>query len=83
METVVLRVSGSMLSAVGAFVVGTVNMNMPQGMAVKTNSLQSRNHGWAQTGVLRDNLSGIGSSMILMKGRARISRFINKSKGGG
>ena len=83
LKAAVLGMSGGMLSAVGEFIVGTADINMPQGVAVKTNSLWSCHHWWAHTGVLRDNLSGIGGSVVLMKGRVRISGFVNEDKGGG
>ena len=67
---------------VGALIVRTVNMKMSEGVAVITNSLWSCCHGWAQVGILRDNMSGVRGSMVLMKGRMRVSRSINKSSSG-
>ena len=71
-----------MLSAVRALIVRAVDTNMPQGVAVKTNSFFSCDHWWAQMGVSRYNLSGVGSSAVLMEFRVRISRFIKEGKSG-
>ena len=75
-KTMVLGVSWGTLSAVGTFVIWAINMKMPEGVAVIIDSLMSCLHGWAQMGILRDNTSGVGGGMVLMKGRTRVSRGI-------
>ena len=75
-STTVLRVARGALETVRALVLQTVDTKMPCDMAVKTTSLCSHCGLWAQTGVSRCNSSGIGGSVTLMKGGARISRII-------
>ena len=55
---------------------------MPKGMAVIIDSLRSRLHGWAQSGVSRDNACGIGGSVVLMESRMRVSGGVYQSSGG-
>ena len=71
-NTMVLRVARGVLATVRVLVFWAVNMKMPCNMAVKTTSLSS----WAQMGVSRCNLSGVGGGATLMKGGAGISEIV-------
>ena len=64
-QAMVLGVAWGMLETVGTLILWTVDVKMPHGVAVKTNSLWSCCHGWAQAGVSRNNSSRIGHSMSL------------------
>ena len=75
-NTTVLRVARGTLVAVRTLIFQAVDTTMPCSMAVKTMSLHSCCGLWAQTGVSRCNLSGVGGSTSLMKGRAGISEII-------
>ena len=58
-QAMVLGVAWGMLMTIGTFIFRTIDVKMPEVMAVKTNSFQSCCHGWAQMGVSRDNLSKV------------------------
>ena len=81
-KTMVLGMSQGSLSAIRAFIVLAIDTKMPESMAVITDSLKSCLHGQAQTGISRDNASGVGGSVVLVKGRMRVSRGINESGSG-
>ena len=78
LKTAVLGMSRGTSSAVRAFVIRAVNTKMPEGMTVKTYSLLSCGHCWAQMGVSRDNSSGIGCHMVLVESGMRISQVVDK-----
>ena len=77
----ILGVAQGRLSAVRTLILGIVDMKMPMVVALKTNSCCKRNGLWAQVGIVRCNLSGVGSGASLMKGRAGFGRLINESEG--
>ena len=81
-KTTVLGMSWGSLLAIRAFIVQAINTKMPKGVAVITDSFRSRLHGRAQTGISRVNVSGVGGSVVLVKGRMRVSRGINESGSG-
>ena len=80
-RTTVLEVAQGALSAVRTLVLWTVDVKMPLVVTLKTNSRCERNGLRAQSGIVRCNLSGVGSGASLMKGRAGIGRLINESEG--
>ena len=85
-DTVVLRVTGSPLTTAGAFILRAVDTEMACGMALKTMSRCSRDGFWAQAGIMRCNMCGIGGRATLVKGRASISGDVRrdvKQHGGG
>ena len=82
-RAMILGVAWGTLSAVRTLVLGTVDAKMPLVVTLKTNSCCKHNGLWAQSGIVRCNSCGIGSSASLMKGRAGIGQFINKSEGDG
>ena len=69
----ILEVTRGALTAVGTFIFQAVNTKVPCEVTVKTTSLISHLGFWAQTGILRCNLSGVRSSSALMESRTRIS----------
>ena len=78
-DTVVLRVTGGSLTATGAFIFGTVNMEMAHGMALKTMSRFSHNGFWAQAGIVRCNTRGVGGRASLMKSRLIVSGDVRRN----
>ena len=79
----ILGVARGALSAVRTLILRTVDAKMPMVVTLKTNSCCKRNGLWAQAGIVRRNLSGVGSGVSLMKGRAGIGRLVDESEGGG
>ena len=83
----VLGVSRGMLVATRALILRTVDAKMPCGVALKTTSLRCCDWLWAQAGISRCNLSGVGGHSSLMKHGLRISGYISrdieKSSSGG
>ena len=77
----VLGVARGALSAVRTLILWTVNAKMPLVVTLKTNSHCECNRLRAQLGIVRCNLSGVGSSASLMKGRAGIGQLVNESEG--
>ena len=86
-DTAVLRVTGSPLTTAGAFILRAVNTEMACGMELKTTSHCSHNGFWAQVGIMRCNLCGIGGHVTLVKGRLIVSgdvrRDVKQRSGGG
>ena len=79
----ILGVARGMLSAVRTLILRTVNAKMPVVVTLKTNSRCKHSGLWAQAGITRCNLSGVGSGVPLMKGRAGFSRLVDESEGDG
>ena len=79
----ILGVARGALSAVRTLVFRTVDTKMPVVVALKTNSCCKCNGLWAQAGIVRCNLSGVGSGASLMKGRAEVCRLVDESEGDG
>ena len=77
-DTTVLWMTGSSLTTAGAFILGTVDMEMARGMALKTTSRCIRDGFWAQAGIMRCNSCRIGSHASLMKGRLSVSRDVRR-----
>ena len=73
LSATILGMARSMLTTVGALILWIVDVKMPCKVAVKTNSLSRHCGFWAQVGILRCNMSGMGSGMALLKGGARVS----------
>ena len=72
----ILGMTWGALTAMGTFILWAVNTKMPCKVTVTTMSLVGHLGFWAQTGISRRNLSGVGCSSALMKGRTRVSRGI-------
>ena len=81
-RAMILGVAQGTLLAVRTLILWTVDAKMPLVVTLKTNSCCKHNRLWAQSGIMRCNLSGVGSGVSLMKGRAGISRLVNESEGG-
>ena len=64
-DAVILGVARGSLVAAGTFVLQAINMEMPSGMALTTMSLVSHDRFWAQLGISRCSLSGVGSGTPL------------------
>ena len=75
-QAMVLGMAQGALLTIRTFIFRTVDTKMPKGMAVKTNSLRSHCHGWAQMGVSRDNLSRVGHGVALVESRSTVSRDV-------
>ena len=80
-RTMVLGVAWGMLPAVRTLVLWTVDTKMPLVVTLKTNSCCKHNRLQAQLGIMRCNLSGVGSGVSPMKCRAGVGRLINESEG--
>ena len=72
----ILGMTRGALMAMGTFILWAVNTKMPCNMTLKTASLMSHCGFWAQMGISRCPLSGIGGSTAVMKSRVRVSRDI-------
>ena len=77
-DTAVLWMTRSSLTATGAFILGTVDMEMTCGVALKTTSRRSCNGFWAQAGIVRCNACWIGGCAALVKGRLSVSRDVRR-----
>ena len=86
-DTAVLWMAGSPLMTAGTFVFGAVDTEMACGVALKTTSHCSCDGFWAQAGIMRCNMCGIGGHATLVKGRSSVSgdvrRDIKQCSGGG
>ena len=86
-DTAVLWVTGSPLTTAGTFIFRAVDMEMACGVALKTTSCCSCDGFWAQAGIVRCNVRGIGGRMTLVKGRSSVSgdirRDVKQRSGGG
>ena len=80
-RTTVLGVAQGTLPAVRTLVLWTVDAKMPLVMTLKTNSRCKHNRLWAQLGIVRCNLSGVGSGASPMKGRAGVGWLVDESEG--
>ena len=78
-DAAVLQVTGSSLTAAGAFIFGTVDTKMACGVALKTTSRVSRNGFWAQAGIVRCNSRGVGGRASLMKGQSIVSGDVRRN----
>ena len=78
-DTVVLRMARSPLATAGALILGAVDTEMARGMTLKTMSRCSRNGFWAQVGIMRCNLCGIGGCATLVKGRSSVSGDVRRN----
>ena len=81
-RAMILGVAQGILSAVRTLVLGAVDAKMPLVVTLKTNSCCKRNGLWAQAGIARCNLSGIGGSASLMEGRVGIGQLVDEGEGG-
>ena len=77
-DTAVLWMAGSPLATAGAFILGTVDMEMACGMTLKATSHCIHSGLWAQVGIMRRNSCRIGGCATLVKGRSSVSRDVRR-----
>ena len=78
-DTVVLWMARGPLATAGAFVLGTVDMEIACGMTLKATSHCIHNGFWVQTGITRCNSRRIGGCSTLVEGRSSVSRDVRRN----
>ena len=78
LDAAVLWVARGPLATTGAFILGTVDMEMACGMTLKTTSRCIRDGLWAQAGIMRCNSHRIGGCATLVKGRSSVSGDVRR-----